>query len=177
MKKINPVINDATTLPGDFYSSNNYFEKTKIDLFPNTWQLIGSPDILNISSTAYPFTFLDGFIDEPLVFINNKEGVLNCFSNVCTHRGNILIQHEGPIQKQLVCGYHGRRFSNAGKFVSMPETDGMNNFPCKDDDLTNVPFNKWKQFLFSSLDPSIDLKEFIGQMDKKVGWMPIENFK
>ena len=177
MKKINPVINDANTLPGDFYSSNNYFEKTKIDLFPNTWQLIGSPDILNISSTAYPFTFLDGFIDEPLVFINNKEGVLNCFSNVCTHRGNILIQHEGPIQKQLVCGYHGRRFSNAGKFVSMPETDGMNNFPCKDDDLTNVPFNKWKQFLFSSLTPSIDFKEFIGQMDKKVGWMPIENFK
>ena len=112
MKKINPNINVACTLPGSFYSSKNYFDKTKSDLFPNTWQLIGSPEILNISSTAYPFTFLEGFIDEPLVFIKNKSGELNCFSNVCTHRGNVLIQNEGPIQKQLVCGYHGRRFSN-----------------------------------------------------------------
>ena len=81
MKKINPIINDANTLPGDFYCSSDYFLKTKNDLFPNTWQLIGSPDVLNISSSAYPFTFLEGFVDEPLVFVNNKNGELNCFSN------------------------------------------------------------------------------------------------
>ena len=86
-----------------------------------------------------------------MVFINNKQGELNCFSNVCTHRGNILIEHEGPVRKQLSCGYHGRSFSNSGQFLSMPESEGMNNFPCKEDNLTNVPHNRWKQFLFSSL--------------------------
>ena len=177
MKKIKSSINDASTLPGEFYSSEDYFKKTKEDLFPCTWQLIGSPEVIKTSSFAYPFTFLEGFIDEPLVFINDQKGELNCFSNVCTHRGNILIQYEGPIKKQLICGYHGRRFSNKGDFLSMPESDGMNNFPCKEDNLTNVPYNKWKQFLFSSLDPKINFKDFIQQMEDKVGWLPIENFK
>ena len=38
------------------------------------------------------FSFLDEYINEPLLLIKNKERQLHCLSNVCTHRGNILVE-------------------------------------------------------------------------------------
>ena len=41
--------------------------------------------------------FLGKFIPEPLILIKNKK--INCFSNVCTHRGNIFIDKPCQLKK------------------------------------------------------------------------------
>ena len=176
MKSINKDINKANTLPGVFYQNKETFNSCRELIFSKTWQLIGEDSNVPLANNAWPFLFMDGFIDEPLVLVRNKENEINCLSNVCTHRGNILIENPCSINKDITCKYHGRRFNTCGKFVSMPETQGMVNFPTKDDNLTNVPLKKWKQFLFTSLDPKIDLDELLKEMNDRVGWMPIEDF-
>ncbi len=176
MKKIDSNIKRAKTLPGKFYSNKDYFEKSKEKIFSKSWQFIGDDSLVKTENSAYPFSYLDSLIDEPLLLIKNQNNKEICLSNVCTHRGNILIENPCVINKDIVCGYHGRSFDNCGKFKSMPETDGMENFPCKSDDLVEVPLKKWKQFLFSSLDPAINFDELFSFMESIVGWMPIENF-
>ena len=176
MKSINNDIKKANTLPGKFYQTNESFNNCKELIFCKTWQLISEESKIPLSNNAWPFLFMDGFIEEPLVLVKNNENKINCFSNVCTHRGNILIENPCSINKDITCKYHGRRFNTCGKFVSMPETQGMENFPTEDDNLTNVPLKKWKQFLFTSLDPKIELDDLIKEMNDRIGWMPIEDY-
>jgi choline monooxygenase len=59
----------------------------------------------------------------------------------------------------------------------MPATDGMKNFPSNDDNLPEIPTSKWKQFIFSSLDPKFKFSELFTEIEERIGWMPIENFK
>ena len=58
---------------------------------------------------AYPFTYEESIVKEPLFLINNKNKV-QCFSNVCTHRGNILIDKAKVLKNKIVCSYHGKKF-------------------------------------------------------------------
>ncbi len=177
MINIDKDITKAFTLPGSFYKSPTYFEQSKDSIFVKSWQFITETDQINIPSTVYPFKYLEGFVDEPLLFARDKDDQLHCMSNVCTHRGNILVESAGPIQGGLRCGYHGRRFELNGCFKSMPECEGMQDFPSKDDDLPQVAFKQWGKFLFASLSPAFPFEELVKEMDERVGWMPFNEFK
>jgi choline monooxygenase len=98
-------------------------------------------------------------LDEPLLLVKNA-GTVGCLSNVCTHRGNVLVDE--PCQANLIrCSYHGRRFSLDGKFVSMPEFDGVEDFPSASDDLKHIPFAERQAFMFVSIDPADSFDAFV----------------
>lgn len=176
MKRINTNITKAATLEGEFYSSKDSFNKSLENVFARNWQFITDDSKLKENRNAYPFQFIGDLLPEPLLLVNN-DGVINCFSNVCTHRGNILITEPITIKKYITCGYHGKQFTHCGKFKFMPKTEGMQNFPSAQDDLPEVAVAKWRQFIFSSLAPDYDFKELIKDVEERVGWMPIEDFK
>ena len=174
MKRIDKDIRKAYTLPASFYSSEKFLSKAKDDVFEKSWQFITHESNLKSQNDAFPFRFLDDFIKEPLFLINNED--IDCFSNVCTHRGNILLDKPCNVGKSISCKYHGRRFDSCGKFLSMPETKGMKDFPSKRDNLTKVRTEKWKQFIFASIGASFDFGDLIKDVEERVGWMPIEDF-
>lgn len=173
---IHEDIRIASTLDGSFYNSESKLEELKSKLFERSWQIIGESDLVKLSQSAYPFEFMEGFINEPLLLTKDKEENLHCMSNVCTHRGNILVDHPCNLNGGISCSYHGRRFGLDGQFKAMPETEGMVNFPSEKDNLAKLQVKKWKQFLFTSMNPSFEFDELINEMNKRVGWMPIENF-
>ena len=175
MQKIHEDIEYAKTIQSDFYNSSQQFNKAKEQIFAKSWQILSDDSQLKLSNSAVPVHYMDGFIDEPLLLINN-EGSIDCFSNVCTHRGNILIENNCQINKQIVCKYHGRRFNCKGKFISMPESNGMKNFPSENDNLESIAVNKWHQFIFCSLEPKINFDKLIEPLNERVGWMPIKDF-
>ena len=176
MKKIDLDITKAATLEGEFYTSETIFKDVLENIFARSWQFITDDARLKENRAAFPFQFLGDLLPEPLVFINNNDDI-NCFSNVCTHRGNLLIDEPCIIKKNIICGYHGRQFDTCGKFKFMPKTEGMQNFPTVKDDLPQVKVAKWRQFLFASLDPSFAFLDLIKDVEERVGWMPIEDFK
>jgi choline monooxygenase len=176
MKKIDIDITKAATLQGEFYASKDNFNITLEKIFSRNWQFITDDRKLKENKAAFPFQFLSDLLPEPLVLINN-EGDINCFSNVCTHRGNILINEPCIIKKHITCGYHGKQFDTCGKFKFMPKTEGMQNFPSIQDDLPEIAVAKWRQFVFSSLAPDFKFEELIKDVEERIGWMPIEDFK
>ena len=86
---------------------------------------------------------------EPLLLTRDKDGALHCMSNVCTHRGNLMV-YEPCKLNQLRCKYHGRLFSLDGKFISMPEFKEVEDFPTEADNLHALPLFQWGKLLFTS---------------------------
>jgi len=155
--EIDPEIRCAWTLPSSFYKESRYFELSKEKIFARSWHFLGRGDEFE---TLRPVTLLPNFLDEP-VLLSKSNGSVVCLSNVCTHRGKILIDE--PCRANLIrCGYHGRRFSLDGKFVSMPEFEGVEGFPGPSDNLHTYDLTTCGGFLFSAIDPVSDLFSFAG---------------
>jgi choline monooxygenase len=127
-------------------------------------QLVGRENEID---GLHPVTLLPVYIDEPLLLSRVGDGTI-CMSNVCTHRGKILV--EEPCKPDLIrCCYHGRRFALDGKFLSMPEFDGVESFPSDSDNLPRVPLAERGGFLFASVNPIDSFENFIADVADRFG--------
>lgn len=202
---IDADIRKAQTLSSAFYTDPQFFELSKEKIFARTWQLIATTDEVNsaggtlpsnilegvldepviISRGAgeinavgkiHPVNILEGFLDEPVFISRDAENNLRCLSNVCTHRGKILVDE--PCQVNLIrCGYHGRRFALDGKFLSMPEFEQAQDFPSEKDNLPHVPFGRWENFLFVSMAPIEQLGAFIDDMTSRIAFAGLDKLR
>jgi len=161
--EIDADIRKARTLGSEFYTDARFFEESKQKIFVRTWHFLGhASDIDGLN----PTNLLPGFLDEPLLLVRSDTEI-GCVSNVCTHRGKILV--EEPCRANLIrCGYHGRRFSLDGKFLSMPEFEGVEEFPAESDNLRQIPFVSRGGFLFAALDPIADFGSFVNDAAERL---------
>lgn len=166
----------AKTLHSDFYTDPNVFERCKERIFSPSWQFIGGIEVVKNPGEVYPFTLLENYLDEPLLLSNNKNGEISVLSNVCTHRGNLVVDKACKLNN-LRCRYHGRMFSLDGKFLSMPEFKEVESFPAEEDSLPKLPSFKWGNWLFTSLNEKYKTELFFRDMIERVSWLPLEDFK
>ena len=168
---INPNIAHAETLSSEFYENPEIFIDCKEKIFAPSWQFITHSSTFN-DHTIFPFSFLKGYIDEPLLLINNED-VINCYSNVCTHRAHLVASQPCNINK-LRCTYHGRTYNLDGSFKSMPGFEDVKNFPTKKDNLKSIPILKWNNFIFASLNPSIDMIPVLNDIEIRLPNFPFD---
>jgi len=163
---VDPDIARARTLDPRVFRSEAAHRALLEVSFARAWQLVRLGDF---EGTAAGFTLLPGGLDEPLVWTRERseadappdagprERVL---SNVCTHRANLLVDGAGRKDachrgRELVCGYHGRRFGLDGKMRSMPAFEGALGFPSERDDLPALATARLGPFLFTRLAPGV----------------------
>ncbi|HEX5153907.1 MAG TPA: aromatic ring-hydroxylating dioxygenase subunit alpha [Parafilimonas sp.] len=173
---IDADISKARTIDTDFYTGQQFFEAAKEKIFAPSWQFIGDSGNIKDAGDAYPFILLENYLTEPLLLTKDKQQSIHCLSNVCTHRGNLVV-YESCKLNQLKCRYHGRLFALDGKFISMPEFKEVRDFPTKDDDLYELPLFKWGNLLFTSLDKRHRPTVFLGEMMQRIGWFPVHNLQ
>lgn len=172
---IHPNIRRAETLPAEVYHDPRWYDLQRERVFLPSWQWIGETWRLKAPGHVLPFTLLEGCLDEPLFLSRDGEGELHCLSNVCTHRGALVVEGEGH-HNTLRCRYHGRRFDLDGCFVSMPEFEEAEGFPTADDDLPELPLRRWGPLLFTSLDPAFGFEDWMAPVEERMGWLPLEEF-
>jgi len=166
----------ARTLPGRVYTDPAFFRAQRDGLFARSWQLVGEVGQVRVPGRVVPTTLLPGCLDEPVVLVRGLDDELRCLSNVCTHRGALVVEGEGHVN-HLRCRYHGRRFELDGRLRFMPEFEGVEGFPCPADDLPRIPVERWGPFLFASLDPAIPFDEWIAPVRARTDWMPLDEFR
>jgi len=172
--QIDPDISRAETLPGDVYCDPVWYARAKEKIFVRSWQFVGDPARMKAPGHVRPFTLLEGCLDEPLLFTVDEQGRTYCLLNVCTHRGALVVEGEGHV-KNMRCRYHGRKFALDGSFLSMPEFKGVAGFPSEKDNLPRVALEQWGPFLFCNLDPAFTFAEWIGVMNKRVSFLPLDH--
>jgi choline monooxygenase len=112
---IDSDIKKAETLPASFYKDEQIFKELKEKIFLKSWHYIGDENLVALPQSVYPLVLLDNYLTEPILIVRNEDDKINCFTNVCTHRGNLVALQPGKVKK-LTCMYHGRRFSLNGEF-------------------------------------------------------------
>ena len=165
----------ASTPPAEMYRDRAWFDAQVERVFPRTWHAGPPLSAVAAKETIAPFTLLPGCLDEPLVLTRDRKERLHCVSNVCTHRGNLVVGAAGPA-KMLSCGYHGRCFRLDGAFLSMPGFEGVPGVPSPSDDLRRVPLGTWGPLTFASLEPAMPFEDLVAPVREKAGWMPFETF-
>ena len=174
---VHPNIAEAETLPSRFYRDQEVFEQMKEKIFLKSWHWLGDvPTLLPLDTYAHPLTLLDSYLSEPMVLVRDRSSQIHCMSNVCTHRGNLVVHHPGKINS-LTCMYHGRRWDFDGTFKSMPEFKEAIGFPRDCDHLFKFNAEKWGPFLFAGLEPEVDFSVIRDFLNKWVGFLPLEEFK
>ncbi len=170
--RIDPDITRAETLPAGFYRDPNVFQDCRERIFQHSWQLVEDPMTL-MKNSAHPFLFLEGMLEEPLVLTKDDAGRVHCLSNVCTHRGNLIVDEERSC-RNLTCGYHGRQFDLSGKFRSMPEFNAAIDFPRAEDHLRPFPLLDWGPLKFTALSPEFEFEKILDRLEERLGFLPLE---
>ncbi len=174
---VDPDITVASTIDAAFYRDEATHARVRERIFGRTWQWIGDLDAVAEAGSLAPRELLPGLFDEPLLLSRDAQGTLRCLSNVCTHRGNILVREPCTRVEQIRCGYHSRRFDLSGRMTFMPEFGQAKDFPSADDDLPQVAFAAWANHGFASLDPVAPMQSFLGELEARLAWLPVARFR
>jgi choline monooxygenase len=175
MFNINQTIANARTLPAEFYLSDDFFDRTKERIFHKASHYIGSSSAL-VDHQYIPHTILPDFLNEPVIIIKDQQDQLSVMSNVCTHRGNLLVTEAGrdPI---LRCGYHGRCFGRDGRCRSMPGFEGVEDFPSPSDDLRKYDTYQLGPMLFASLNGGNYMEKAFAEIAKRMSGYRFDDLK
>lgn len=118
---IDSSIREARTPPGAFYDDEALHQLMIRRAFVPSWQ-----PLLDVQEPArwdqIPVTLLPGSLEEPLLWVRDDAGD-RVLSNVCTHRGALLVQ-AARRGKNIVCPYHGRCFGLRGDVTAAPGFEG-----------------------------------------------------
>jgi len=170
---IAPDVAEARTLPSAFYLDPAVHALTRERVFARTWQWLGGLADVAAPGSLSPRELLPGHLAEPLLLARDAAGELRCLSNVCMHRGNMLV-HAPCRAEQIRCGYHSRRFDLAGRMTFMPGFEGARDFPTRADDLREVALGRFAGQAFASLAPAAPFDAFFADVRERLAWLQLE---
>src|SRR5690349_8585110 len=169
---IDPDVTLARTLPSAFYLDPAVQALARERVFARTWQWLGDLGDVDAPGSLSPRELLPGHLAEPLLLARDGDSELRCLSNVCTHRGNVLVP--APCRaEQIRCGYHARRFDLAGRMTFMPGFEGARDFPGATDDLPRVALGELAGQAFASLAPAAPFDAFFGELRARLAWLDL----
>lgn len=108
----------AKSLPFSSYLEQSIYDLEKEKIFHSEWVFVCAENELPNSGDYYAF-FL---ADEPIVVMRGKEGSLRALSNVCRHRGTLLLDSGMGNESKIVCPYHAWTYNYQGELLGVPFT-------------------------------------------------------
>ncbi|WP_332771871.1 aromatic ring-hydroxylating oxygenase subunit alpha [Phenylobacterium sp.] len=101
-----------------------------------------------------------------IVIVRARDGTLNAFLNMCTHRAARLVA-DCSRRKLLVCPFHAWSFDLDGKVVAMPGEASFEGIDRASRSLIRVPVAEWGGMVFvkaHASDEAIDVEAWLGDM-------------
>lgn len=168
-------IRKASTPRGALYGDPERYQRQLDKVWISAWFYIGGAPG-EAPGSVRPLTLAEGSLDEPLVVVRDDEGELRVLSNVCTHRANLVVAEPGVV-KQLRCRYHGRCFHLDGTVRSMPEFEGVDDFPSITDELAETLLWRYGPALFTALEPDAEVATVFEEAERWLGFIDPERLE
>lgn len=137
----------ARTMPPAFYTSADFLEQEKQQLFRKEWICLGhAGEIPNPGDF-----FTTELIGEQIIVARDHDGGVRVLSNVCRHRGNLVAEGRGN-RRSFVCGYHAWTYELDGTLKTAPLMSKVKGFDRKKCGLPRLHSEVWSNFIFVNLD-------------------------
>lgn len=152
----------AQILPKEAYYSAEWFQREQETLFANTWQLMAFDS--DFGQAGDYVTTRIGV--QPIAVVQDVDGNLNAFKNICRHRGTELLEGKGNAGKTLVCPYHRWTFGLDGRLRGVPDrSECFPDLDRKSLNLHNAAIGRWKGMVFANPNPNASFDEWISPLD------------
>jgi phenylpropionate dioxygenase-like ring-hydroxylating dioxygenase large terminal subunit len=136
---------DDWSLPSWIYSDPEFFELECDTLFRRAWQVVCH--VNDIPAPGDYFTYR--LVNERLVVIRGRDGVVRGFHNVCRHRAARLLDgDQGRCGGRITCPYHSWSYALDGRLIGLPESDQYERFDRTDLSLVPVDTEIFMGFVF-----------------------------
>ena len=130
-------------LPPVAYISQEWFDREQAKLFRPLWQFIAPRMLLD-----KPDAFVRRRLGSTDVIVQNFEGRLFAFENICAHRQSPLQTSDQGV-RPLVCPYHAWRYDNNGQVLNIPFERDCYRF--NDEERSALRIRKFQIFEFGQL--------------------------
>lgn len=139
----------ARTLPGGHFTSQTVYDTETERIFRRRWLCVG----LAVSipeSGRYLVVEIEG---DSLLVVRDRAGAIQCFHNVCRHRGTRLCDDQsGRFTKYIVCPYHAWAYELSGELAAAPNMDEVDGFDRGELPLRAVATVVWEGLVFACFD-------------------------
>ena len=141
------TLEEAHTIPWDWYSDPAVLRLEQERIFRQTWQYAG-----HTGELTDPGSFVATRAgDVPIVLVRDGDNALRAFVNVCRHRGYLLCDGAGR-RETLQCPYHAWTYELDGSLRRAPRSEREEGFDPADFSLLPVAVDTWGPFLFVNPD-------------------------
>ena len=105
----------ARALPAVAYRDPAWLAAEKDRIWHRDWVFVTTEDALGERGDQLPVRIGD----QPVLLLRNQAGELVALSNLCAHRGTLLVDEPGN-GKRIQCPYHAWTYDDAGRLVGVP---------------------------------------------------------
>jgi phenylpropionate dioxygenase-like ring-hydroxylating dioxygenase large terminal subunit len=155
------------------FVSDVFFEREK-DIWKDTWLMLGREQ--DLKETGQYFTFHLKLLNTPIAVTRLRNGTLQAFYNLCSHRASTLLCEKFGKTPAITCRFHGWTYGLDGTLRGIPDPELFASLGDKGKyNLHKIPVASWGGFLFVNLNskPRYSLQEYLaglpGKLDTYLG--------
>ena len=152
------------TLPARLYADPDAWARERQSVFAGAWLFLGHE-----AEAPEPGDWITADIAGwKLVLVRGKDGALRAFHNVCRHRAGPLVEGErGSCEGELVCRYHGWRYTLDGRLRSAVGFGPADGFDPRDFGLYPVRTELWRGLVFACVgEPDQPLADLVAPLER-----------
>lgn len=137
-------------LPNAAFREQSWLDAELDNMWHGEWVFVTTEDALPNPGDQFPVTIGR----QPVLLIRDQEGQLGAVSNLCAHRGTLLV--DAPANgKRIQCPYHAWTYTDGGRLLSVPfspkgEVDKASH--C----LPSYRVESWHGMIFASLNTDVE---------------------
>jgi len=146
-------------------TSRERFEAEREKIFRRSWLHVGNERDLP-EKGSYVVSDVPP-LNVSMLLIRGQDGRIRGFHNVCTHRGNKLVQGGGSgCKKFLSCGFHGWSFTSEGELASVTDEKQFRDLDKGALGLKPITVETWNGHIFANFErtPRESLRQWLGPM-------------
>lgn len=147
------------------FSDPHIFDLEMKYIFARTWVCVGVE-----AQIPQPHDFITSWIGNTSVLVTrDADGQVGVFTNVCPHKGAMLVSRESGNRRAHVCQYHGWTYDSAGRNTHIKKKAEGGYAPAFDDDSHNLqPVPRvavYRGFIFAALTTDVpSLDDYLGDV-------------
>ena len=150
MDSIQLALDPGRALPASAFRDQAWCQAEKERIWHGDWTFVTTEDALPMPGDQLPVVVGD----QPVLLLRNQAGELAALSNLCAHRGTLLV--ETPTNdRRIRCPYHAWTYDDAGHLLGVPFAP-MDAIDKASHCLPAYRVESWYGLVFASLNPDVE---------------------